>query len=70
MQDRRHGCNGKRAYPSFAEAERVAKRVRAHTDDPVQAYRCRFCGLFHNGQSKRIEPQARHRRRKAMAEAL
>ncbi len=42
-------CDGKRSYPSFSAAERVAKAQRRDMHSRVQHYRCKYCGKWHVG---------------------
>lgn len=62
-------CENKRAYGSWAEAEKVAARMRRHTDEILQPYACSHgCGMFHVGHSdESIRRDERHKfnRRKA-----
>lgn len=43
------GCDGKQAYLTFTQAQRVAKRRKRRTKGSiaVEPYRCRFCQCFH-----------------------
>jgi len=41
-------CTGKRRYPSFALADKGAKRAR-HKDKNVGAYHCEACSGWHTG---------------------
>ena len=48
----RVSCENKRAYGSWAEAEKVARRMRQQTDELVGPYLCKHgCGMFHVGHS-------------------
>lgn len=44
-----HGCTGKQALPTFAEAKRRAKLMRERAEVPLQAYHCRHCHQYHVG---------------------
>lgn len=56
------GCNGKRQFGTFNEADRIAPRVRRNVDGEHSApYLCRHCRKFHIGSSG--IPQARSKRK-------
>lgn len=44
-----HGCSGKKGLPTFAEAQKRAKRMRERIDEPLQPYHCRSCHQYHVG---------------------
>lgn len=46
---RRYGCDGKRRYPSWSAAERIAKDVRKRKGSGavLAPYRCKACSGFH-----------------------
>ncbi len=52
-------CEGKRGYPTWAEAERAVYETMEHNWDRgfpdrnsgLNAYHCRFCPLWHIGHS-------------------
>ena len=44
-------CPHKRAYHSWAEAKRAAKRLRWNTGDATHPYVCKSCGKIHLGGS-------------------
>jgi hypothetical protein len=46
---RRKSCEGKRRYPTIAEAQAYAQYVRRKKGQIVQAYYCRFCSGIHIG---------------------
>lgn len=48
------GDEVKTTYSTLTEAE-IAARSRPAEDQPVCAYQCLMCGLFHIGRSKREE---------------
>lgn len=45
------GCGGKRQYPDFSTANRMAKTTSRNIDEPMQPYRCMFCSRWHVGTS-------------------
>lgn len=56
------GCNGKRQFGTFSEADRIATRVRRNVDGEHTApYLCRHCRKFHIGSAG--IPQARSKRK-------
>lgn len=58
------GCTGKKAFATFCQAKRAAKRMnRVHDDGHLEAYACRHCHRFHVGEARD------YGRRKPTAEA-
>lgn len=55
-------CSHKRAYPSFSGASRAAQQCRRGTGDPVHAYACGVCGMFHVGGSEQRDAMLNKRR--------
>ncbi len=56
-------CSGKRQYPGFKDAQRVAEKVRQNKDGERMApYRCRHCQSWHIGGGG-ITPAARARKK-------
>ena len=49
MTDFLAACNGKRAFASWALAERTARRMRADRHNDAVPYRCHHCGGVHVG---------------------
>lgn len=43
------GCDGKPSFPSFALADKVAKRSRSKRHLNSMPYRCEWCGRWHIG---------------------
>lgn len=44
------GCSGKRQYPKFSDAARVAVLVRRNKDgERTAAYKCKHCAKYHIG---------------------
>ncbi len=43
------GCNGKRQYPDYSNAAKVAKTQSRRHDSRVQPYRCTHCRRWHLG---------------------
>lgn len=44
------GCNGKRQFPNFTNAAKVAASLRKNVDgEHAEPYRCRHCQRFHIG---------------------
>ena len=75
------GCLGKHRYPSFAAAKEVADRYRQKRksphrgyekrrgDEPIEAYRCRYCTGYHVGRPRNA-PRVVNRRRKVIKDRL
>jgi len=67
----RVSCEGKRAYGSWAEAEKVARRMRQQKEDIVAPYRCKHgCGMVHVGHTSeqiRRDEQHKFQRRKQVS---
>ena len=57
-EERVKSCVGKHAYPSAKKAWQVAKRYKGG----LSAYRCRFCGQWHIGHSRRYRREMRAQR--------
>ena len=62
-RDRWFSCTRKRmVYATRATAERVARQWTKHDRDnkvearPWNAYHCQFCGSYHIGHERRVEP--------------
>lgn len=51
-------CEGKVSHPNPQIARRVAERIGN------DAYRCKFCGLWHTGNRKTRMKAKRHRRKR------
>lgn len=49
------GCNGKRMWPNFATAQRMAERTHRQAEEPMDAYHCKHCGRFHVGSRRSIK---------------
>lgn len=43
------GCGGKRQYPDFAVASKMAERTRRQVEEAMSAYKCRHCHFWHVG---------------------
>lgn len=55
-------CSGKRQYPTFKDATRVALKIRQNKDgERMDAYRCRHCQHWHIGGNGTL-PSPRGRR--------
>ncbi len=49
---RRSACDGKQAFPTMTQAQKIAEKTRWQGGKkPAQAYRCKVCGSFHIGSS-------------------
>jgi hypothetical protein len=59
-------CGEKRAYGTWAGANKVARRMRRNTHEKVRAYACKHgCGMYHVGHSdKELKRAAQRKRRK------
>ena len=69
-------CTGKVSHVSMREAKHAAKSMNIKTCEPVGAYQCPFCRLFHIGHRKNkkrleaekkirhFEAQSRNRKRR------
>lgn len=55
-QARASACEGKRSFPTYAEADRNARTVnRLGHRQRTRPYRCDFCFLYHLGRPHRGE---------------
>lgn len=50
---RRKACEGKRSYPTLADAVSASIGLRKRTGDRTSAYRCPHCGRYHHGHTAR-----------------
>lgn len=64
MNDRASACDGKQTTYSWAQAERVARRMRRDRGSNASPYVCRFCGRVHVGTSLKTGRQQAAARRK------
>lgn len=46
---RQSQCVGKKTFKTFTQARRVSVQLNRRKDERAEAYRCKFCGLFHVG---------------------
>lgn len=44
-----HGCSGKKAFATMTSAKKHAKWMRRKYDEPLAAYHCKHCRMFHIG---------------------
>jgi hypothetical protein len=61
-------CQGKKAYSTFAQAERALAAVLRHdgaADTHMNVYSCRFCHAFHFGHSSSMSLKNRDQGREA-----
>jgi len=65
---RRHACEGKRPYPSQAEAVRSAHSLRSEGVEGIGTYRCPWCRQWHVGHMPRRVLQAMAARREAVGQ--
>jgi len=60
---RRKSCEGKRQFSDHASAFAAASSYWHTFNQPMNAYRCRFCNHFHIGHPSREVRQAMRARR-------
>lgn len=46
---RKHMCENKKSYPDSQSAIKAKKYYYQHYKTKLNAYKCRFCGLWHLG---------------------
>lgn len=47
------GCTGKRSFLTFTDADKRATIMRRRWHEPLAAYRCKHCGMYHIGEPQR-----------------
>ena len=53
------GCSGKRQYPDYTNAAKVAKTLNRRTETRAEPYRCMHCRCWHIGTA---DPDAKRKR--------
>lgn len=62
-QNQLRGCSGKRQYGSFAEATKLAERLRRQAEEAIEAYKCRHCHHYHLGEPRQLPDKRKARDR-------
>ena len=46
------GCRHKKAIASYTHAAWDARQIQRKSHEPMQAYRCTYCGFWHVGHAE------------------